>query len=320
MTAILVLLCLAIAGRELYLAFERRRPSSAPEIADIRTQLSALKHTRDDLTRLRTDVDRLTDGHTTHDQALQDTDARIRSLIAQINDRMLPEVTARLTEQRETVDQLAGEVARLRGHLVTRLDQAVAASLGADPVDTVAGTLTPSRPDLADAYERFAHHLGLRVELRTPLDDGTRYYLSGRSPRALERDFFDLLHTLRTTPFDRHALQAADKTSPGQHDGRQTARDGNREPLEAAADDRRSPKPSLQAARDMLTCLGSLEPGGMQLGPLVVVRDRDGLLCGVLSLAELRQGTVVDTLHDLPTAAAQLRQLPQGRSCHLPTP
>ncbi|MBX6767877.1 MAG: hypothetical protein IRY90_12125, partial [Actinomadura rubrobrunea] len=140
MTAILVLLCLAIAGRELYLAFERRRPVCAPELDDIRTQLAALKHTRDELDRLRSeqraDLQRLTDGHAAHDQALQRTDARIRSILTQINERMLPEVTARLTEQREAVDRLSDEVARLRGHLAARLDQAVAASLGADPVDT----------------------------------------------------------------------------------------------------------------------------------------------------------------------------------------
>ncbi|GAA4137907.1 hypothetical protein [Actinomadura keratinilytica] len=296
MTAILVLLCLAIAGLELYLAFERRRPSSAPELADIRTRLSALKHTRDDLTRLRTDLDRLADGHAAHDQALQDADARIRSLVAQINERVLPEVTARLTEQRETVDRLADEVARLRGHLVARLDQAVAASLGADPVDTVAGTVTPSPPDLADTYERFARHLGLGVELRSPLDDGTRYHLSGRSPRALERDFFDLLNTLRDETAQRRG------TDRGADEGPHALR------------------PLLETARQMLACLGSLDSGGVQLGPLVVVRDRDGLLCGVLSLAELRHGTVVDMLHDLPEAAAQLRRLPQGRFCRLPVP
>ncbi|GLZ13662.1 hypothetical protein Acsp04_38970 [Actinomadura sp. NBRC 104425] len=297
MTAILVLLCLAIAGLELYLAFERRRPSSAPELADIRTRLSALGRTRDDLTRLRTDLDRLADGHASHDRALQDADARIRSLIAQINERVLPEVTARLTEQRETVDRLAGEVARLRGHLVARLDQAVAASLGADPVDTVAGTVIPSLPDLADTYERFARHLGLGVELRSPLDDGARYYLSGRSPRALERDFFDLLNTLRDEAARRH----------GRDHG---AEDESPHALE----------PLLETARRLLACLGSAESGGVQLGPLVVVRDRDGLLCGVLSLAELRHGMVVDTLHDLPEAAAQLRKLPQGRFCRLPAP
>ncbi|MVZ99243.1 hypothetical protein F8568_002335 [Actinomadura sp. LD22] len=53
MKVILVLLCLAIAGRELYLAFDRRRRAGAPEIADIRTQLTALKGTRDELERFR---------------------------------------------------------------------------------------------------------------------------------------------------------------------------------------------------------------------------------------------------------------------------
>ncbi|GLW64444.1 hypothetical protein Arub01_26880 [Actinomadura rubrobrunea] len=353
MTAILVLLCLAIAGRELYLAFERRRPVCAPELDDIRTQVAALKDTRDALDRLRSEqraeVQRLTEGHAAHDHALQRTDARIRSILTQINERMLPEVTARLTEQREAVDRLSDEVARLRGHLAARLDQAVAASLGADPVDTVAGTLTAtgtaSRADLAKVYEHFAETLGLDIELETPLKDGTRYYLCGRSPRDLEREFFDLLHVLGAdappapaaappqdggphvfaaalsaqAPAQSHSVDGDAPANALQEHSQQAPADSAAALNSASPDTTAQPASSVVgAAKELLACLGSFETGCAQLGPLVVVRTQDDITCGVLALAQLRRGDVVDVLHDPVAAAARLRDLPPGRFRRLP--
>ncbi|MFI0374294.1 hypothetical protein ACH35V_41100 [Actinomadura sp. 1N219] len=296
MTVVLVLLCLAIAGRELYLAFERKRIPGAPEIADIRTQLRALKGTRDELESLRASqreqLDRLTREQDRDREALGAADARIRSLIAQINDRMVPDVNDKLSRQREalatqdealtrqdealtrqnaTVDALAAEVAGLRANLARRLDQAVAASLGAEPLDVVGGVLrvapASTRALLTLPYERFAEDHGLRVELT----DADRYYLSGRSPRALESDFIDLVRALRAG--------------------------------------------SEEAARmeDVLDVLGSADRGAAQIGPLLVVRAPEALVCGVLPLAELLRPETARLLDDPSSAARRLRNLPETR-------
>ncbi|MCP9952474.1 hypothetical protein [Actinomadura madurae] len=288
MTVILVLLCLAIAGRELYLAFERRRTPGAPEIADIRTQLRALKGTRDELETFRASqqdrLDRLTADQDRDREALAETDARIRSLITQINDRLVPDVSDRLKrqreaadEQREAVDRLSTEVAGLRAHLVGRLDGAVAASLGADPADLVAGALTVvpagARPALTGPYERFAEHHGLRVELT----DRDRYYLSGRSPRGLESDFLDLVAAIREN--------------------------------------------CTETTGKALTLLGALrdtDRGGALVGPLVIVRTPESLVCGVLPLAELLRPEAARLLDDPAGTAARLRRLPRGRFCEAP--
>lgn len=283
MKVVLVLLCLAIAGRELYLAFERRRSPGAPEIADIRTQLRALKRTRDELDDLRAaqreGLDRLTREQDRDREALGAADARIRSLIAQINERMVPEVNDRLSRQRnaadrqrEAVDRLSGEVAGLRAHLARRLDEAVAASLGAEPADLVGGLLTvrpeAAREPLTGLYEQFAAHHGLRVELA----DGDRYYLSGRSPRALENDFIALVRALRGA--------CAETTSE---------------------------------ARALLDGLRDADGGGATVGPLLVVRTPESLVCGVLPLAELLRPESAGLLDDPPAAARRLRRLDERR-------
>ncbi|GAA1818227.1 hypothetical protein [Actinomadura chokoriensis] len=289
MTVVLVLLCLAIAGRELYLAFERRHSPGAPEIADIRTQLRALKDTRDELEGFRASqrerLDRLAAEQDRDREALAAADARIRSLITQINDRVLPDVGGRLkqqreaaAEQRDALDRLAAEVAALRAHLAGRLDQAVAASLGAEPAEMVAGSLTAdpaaARGPLTGPYERFAEHHGLRVELA----DRDRYYLSGRSPRALESDFIELVAALRA-------------------DCRETT----------------------GAARTLLGALRDVDRGGAQIGPLLIVRTPESLVCGVLPLAELRH-PAADLLADPPEAARRLHRLPEPRLYEAPPP
>ncbi|MEU9017358.1 hypothetical protein [Actinomadura sp. NPDC048394] len=285
MKVILVLLCLAIAGRELYLAFDRRRRAGAPEIADIRTQLTALKDTRDELEHFRSAqrerLERLTAERTAElaplaagqdrlAESLRETDDRIGSLVAQINDRMVPEVNERLNTQKAALERLTADVAALRAHLVARLDQAVAASLGAEPADLVAASLTAvpaaARAALAGPFERFLERYGLWCELA----DGDRYYLSGRSPRGLERDFLELL----------------------------TARAASGAPAEAEA---------------LLTALRGTARATAQVGPLLVVRTPEELLCGVLPLAELRLPETAALLDDPSRASARLRRLPAAR-------
>lgn len=287
MTVILVLLCLAIAGRELWLAFERGRTPGAPEIADIRTQLRALKGTRDELEEFRASqrerIDRLAADQESDRAAFGEADARIRSLVTQINDRLVPDVSGRLKEQREAAEEqraavegLAAEMAVLRGHLARRLDQAAAASLGADPADLVTGSLAvvpaEARPALAGPFERFAEHHGLRVELT----DGDRYYLSGRSPRGLELAFIDLVTALR-----EHCVES---TGP---------------------------------ARALLGALRDVDRGGAQIGPLLMAWTSESLVCGVLPLAELRRPDAAGLLGDPDAAARRLHRLPEGRFCDL---
>lgn len=288
MKVILVLLCLAIAGRELYLAFDRRRRAGAPEIADIRTQLTALKDTRDELEHFRSAqrerLERLTAeraaelaplaaGQDRLAESLRETDGRIGSLVAQINDRMVPEVNERLNRQKADLERLAADVAALRAHLVARLDQAVAASLGAEPADLVAASLTAApdtaRAALAGPFERFLERYGLWCELA----DGDRLYLSGRSPRGLERDFIELLAALRPGP-------------------------GGAATAEAAA---------------LLDALRGAARAAAQVGPLLIVRASGDLLCGVLPLAELRLPETAGLLDDPSRAAARLRRLPAAR-------
>ncbi|KAB2371667.1 hypothetical protein [Actinomadura montaniterrae] len=285
MKVILVLLCLAIAGRELYLAFDRRRRAGPPEIADIRTQLTALKDTRDELEHFRSAqrerLERLTAERTAElaplaagqdrlAESLRETDDRIGSLVAQINDRMVPEVNERLNTQKAALERLTADVAALRAHLVARLDQAVAASLGAEPADLVAASLTAvpaaARAALAGPFERFLERYGLWCELA----DGDRYYLSGRSPRGLERDFLELL----------------------------TARGASGAPAEAEA---------------LLTALRGTARATAQVGPLLIVRTPEELLCGVLPLAELRLPETAALLDDPSRASARLRRLPAAR-------
>ncbi|MFB4320070.1 hypothetical protein [Actinomadura sp. 21ATH] len=278
MTWILFLLCLAIAGRELYLAFDRRRP--APELTRLRLHLEDVRRELDRFrSAQRERNDRLASAQDDHAGALSEADARIRSLIAQINDRMLPEVNTRLTRQRETIDRLTTEVTGLRDHLVRRMDHAAAVSLGADPADTVtgalggrAGDLDPA-DDLRHAYELFTGRYGMRIELTAPAAHTMRYYLSGRSPRGLERDFIDLLHRLRTPCEDQ----------------------------------------DLDSAEVLLNALLRTEQAAAQIGPLLLARTPTALLCGVLPLAELRKTETTPLVAAPATAATRLSRLPHPR-------
>ncbi|GAA1575860.1 hypothetical protein GCM10009678_68290 [Actinomadura kijaniata] len=241
MTVILVVLCLVVVGLELYLGFGGRwRTADAP----------------DEAARL---------------------DERVDSLVAQINERMVPEVNRRLAGHREAIARLEAELAEVRAHLAGRLAQAAAESLGADPVDVVTGTVAGGA-EVERAYRRFAGNLGLRVELAVPEDGRTRFFLSGRSPRALERDFFELVRALRNGP-------------------------------EAGPD--AGPDAGCADARALLAALRTAESGGARLGPLVLVRTPGSLACGVLTLAELRRHG-----GDEP-GPERLRGLPDGRYCEV---
>ncbi|WP_018654005.1 hypothetical protein [Actinomadura flavalba] len=265
MTWILVVLCLTIAGLELYMAFDRRRGPAGSELADLRHRVAA---NAEDVAQVR--------------KAQEETGARVGSVIAQINDRLLPDVNERLSRQGAALDRATGELVALRDHLARRLDAAVAASLGAPPTDTVAGGVaaTDARPALTEAFERLALRYGLHAELTIPGEDPEtgwrlRCYLTGRSPRALETDFLELLGALN---------------DPG---------DGN--PI-----------------RDLLDGLRTAGPGAAQLGPLLVARTPEEYVVGVLPLAELRRSDATALLDDPKDAAARLHRLPPARFRDLP--
>ncbi|ACZ00253.1 hypothetical protein [Thermomonospora curvata] len=315
-TVVLILLCLAIAGRELYLAFDRKRTPeeqiTAAELAALQARLSELESELqaasatgpppapalqaakpDDAAEsasraaLQNRLDDIEPRLTRQEEGLRVADTRIRSLIEQINDRVLPEINERLAEQRDTTDRLAAEVARLRRQMRRRLEEAARASLGGDPVDVVRGLLggkvpASARVALTEAYERCAAAHGLQVELADSSGDKTpwhtRYYLSGTSPRELERDFLKAMGALRG----------------------------------GAGPDR------LGELQPLLSELCRLEEGLVQIGPLLIVRASGTLLCGVRPLVEsLHRDPSSAAVKDLQTLAGRLLELPATRRCDL---
>ncbi|POM26503.1 hypothetical protein BTM25_09040 [Actinomadura rubteroloni] len=262
MTVILALLCLAIAGRELYLAFDRKqaRGPAGPEVAELGRRLTLATEEIAELRRFHAD------------------DLNGRAAVRAGDE-------ARLVVAEQRLDVLADEIAGVREHLARRLDLAVAASLGADAPDTVAGALAsgdgPARPALTRAFDRLALRHGLRAELTLPPVDAAgdgvwhvRSYLTGRSPRALEAEFIELLGT----------LNAADAQDP---------------------------------VHDLLALLRDAGPGGAQIGPFLVARTAEEFVAGVLPLAELSRDDA-DPLADPKDAAARLHRLPAARFRDLP--
>ncbi|TNY37897.1 hypothetical protein [Thermomonospora catenispora] len=288
-TVTLILLCLAIAGRELYLAFDRKRPAPDPaaaaEIAALRDRVAELEAAvrRPAPAPVPADVEPVERRLAEAEAALRDADARIAALLEQVNERLVPEVNHRLAEQRDLTDRLAADVARLRRQVRRRLEEAVIASLGGDRVDVVPGLVGGAVPAerrgaLADAYEGCAAAFGLQVELAEPGGDKrwhARYFLSGVGPRELERDFLGLLRELREG-----------------------------EPR--------------RAVRALLTGLHGVPEGVAQIGPLHVVRLPQVLLCGVPPLADLlRRRRPAAVVGDPRALADRLRALPQTRWCDL---
>jgi hypothetical protein len=73
----------------------------------------------------------------------------------------------------------------------------------------------------------------------------------------------------------------------------------------------------LEAAQSLLGRLVGVDVGGAQVGPLVVVRTPEALVCGVLALAELRKDVNATPLAEPIAVAERLRRLPEGRFCDL---
>ncbi|MDX6740089.1 hypothetical protein [Actinocorallia sp. A-T 12471] len=149
-----------------------------------------------------------------------------------------------------------GEATTLRGGLV-----------GAQPL---------SHELLSKAYENLVDALDLRVRMQVPAGESpwhTQYYLAGKNPARLRRDFVALLDGLRGT-----------------------AADPRRDALHALALE-------LQAADEAFA----------QIGPFVMVHVQESLLCGVLTVAEARRFDIDRFLGDPSSAVSGLRLLPEQR-------
>ncbi|MFC9976297.1 hypothetical protein ACFVH6_35930 [Spirillospora sp. NPDC127200] len=278
-TVVLVLLCLAIAGRELYLASDKRLPRAQEEIRELRAQLADLAKRHEAL------------------QAEVGAPAIEAARPGPPPDGVLDEVEA----LGGRVDRLEEELAALTGEFTgLELDRdaqrALARSLDAAEQDVaelqremldrlarqegvVPGLLLSEEGEaealLADAYERCASEYGLRVRVRDQRTAqaanggywGTAFQMSGRRADALAEELFAYVRGLYD-PQDPSALAA------------------------------------------LLTELANLRGGGIvRMGPFTVVRTPNELLCGLLpDSAEPAEPWEL---------AARLRDLPEDMQCDL---
>jgi hypothetical protein len=198
-------------------------------------------------------------------------------------------LSARVDVAVESLERVVGEVLR---HTVGQLDEAVARTLGGLPsvLDadsrTVRGVVCGAAPGPHDplirAYERCARDTGLRIRFQVPgaaQPWHARYYLAGKDPRELERDFLTLLDGVCSTA-----------VTPGQ-----------------------------TALQGLLRTLGDLPAGFAQIGPMVAARVPDALLCGVLTLAETRGFDAEALVGQPAAVTGRLRDLPAERVRDLTT-
>jgi hypothetical protein len=192
----------------------------------------------------------------------------------------------RLSQTFQAVD---GVVADLLQHTLDQLDRAAIETLGerAPEIQTVRGAVACGTGDLQGAlvqiFEQCARHHDLEQRFKVSMG-GTRpqvlYYLSGRNPRWLRQRFGEVLESLRS-----------DMASPGE---------------DPAEDDE-------AALRNLLLAVNATAEGFAQLGPLVIVRTPEALLCGVLTLAECRDFDTTVLAGDPAASAVRLRTLPEHR-------
>lgn len=278
-TVILVLLCLAIAGRELYLASDKRLPRAQAELRQLRRQLDDLAR---DHQALRTVVDEATEpagipipppqAEEPPAEVLQRLDSvtgRVERLEKQFGDISEELAGADLDRDAQhalarSLDAVEQDVLELHREMLDRLDR---------EEGVVTGVLLSEEGEgealLAEAYEKCAAECGLRVRIRdqrsaqaTGTYWGTVYHMSGRRPDVLAEDLFSYVRGLYD-PQDASAVNA------------------------------------------LLTELASLRGGGVaQFGPFVAVSTQSALLCGVLPDDETAPPTepwqLVDHIRELP--------------------
>ncbi|GAA4366381.1 hypothetical protein GCM10023088_12970 [Actinomadura verrucosospora] len=256
-TVILVLLCLAIAGRELYLASDKRLPQAQAELRNLRKQLNELARDHDVLKRV---VDEATEPvgipipppqaegpPSDVAERLETVTGRVERLEKQFGD--LSDELAGLDLDRDshralarTLDAVEQDVQELHREMLDRLDREEGVVTGALLSEEGEGEAL-----LAEAYEQCAAECGLRIRLRDQRSEqatgtywGTVYQMSGRRPDVLAEDLFSYVRGLY-------------------------------DPKDAAA------------VTVLLTELASLRGGGVaRFGSFVAVSTQSAVLCGVL--------------------------------------
>lgn len=280
-TVILVLLCLAIGGRELYLASDKRLPRAQDELRELRNQVAELARRHDAL------------------KAVVDEASEPAGIPIPPPPRQEPEVPP--SDVVDRLDSVGGRVDRLEKQLGDISDELAGLDLDRDAQHALARSLDAVEQDvqelhremldrldreegvvtgvllseegeaealLAEAYERCAAEYGLRVRVRdqrsaqaTGTYWGTVYQLSGRRPEVLAEDLFSYVRGLYD-PRDSSALNA------------------------------------------LLTELAALRGGGVaRFGPFTAVSTQSALVCGVLpdrDLPPAEPWQLVDQLRELP--------------------
>ncbi|TNY37324.1 hypothetical protein [Thermomonospora catenispora] len=277
-TWIWILLCLAIAGRELYLAFDRRLPQAQEEIRRLRARVDELERQSVTAPASPRGPEEPPPGPQADPQAdpqagpagspagppAEGTPPRpsrakataaaaVSAALIRRLEGELAETTARLTALEEQIqaaraaeaaraaalDDLEGTVTVLHREMIERLERAD---------DTARGLLyaeeAAAEPLLTAAYEHCAAEMGLRIRVKEPAPGSpwwTGYLLSGADPEEIAP-----------------RLVAQARQLPD------------------------SPRPSPLAG--LLTELAALEGAGVaRIGAFAAVRIADALLCGFVT-------------------------------------
>lgn len=273
-TVVLILLCLAIAGRELYLAFDRRLPQAQAEIRELRGRVEELTRLLEQAppeTAQEDEPAESAEPAAPADEAEQAPEpgpltrqappapaaasaaAAVSTALIRRLERELGEVTARLAALEQQV-AAARSAEAARADALDELEQAVA-TLYREMIERleregglVRGRLSAAEealePVLTTAYERCVREIGLRVRAKESTGTSpwrTGYLLTGREPAG--------------EVAARLAAQA--RALPG---------DETSAPLHA-----------------LLTELSRLQgTGAAQIGAFTAVRVHDALICGLL--------------------------------------
>ncbi|WP_344906379.1 hypothetical protein [Actinomadura meridiana] len=271
-TVILVLLCLAIGGRELYLASDKRLPRAQAELRELRGQVAELARRHEALAAV---VDEATEPagipipppqqEAPPSEVLERLDSvtgRVERLEKQFGDISEELAGADLDREAQhalarSLDAVERDVLELNREMLDRLDR---------EEGVVTGVLLSEEGEaealLTDVYERCAGEYGLRVRVRDQRSDvgGTVYHLSGRRAEVLAEDLF------------AHAREMYDPGDPS-------------------------------ALGALFVELAALRGGGVaQFGPFAVAVTQGALVCGVLPDGAPPEAPrrIVELVHGLP--------------------
>lgn len=279
-TVILLLICLAIGARELYLASDKRLPRAQAELRDLRAQVADLSK---QVGTLDTKV-REKGGIPIPQPPAPGTPAEVLDQVETIADRVdrlereLNRVSAELDGvelDRESQHALSRSMDSVE-HVVSELHREMLDRLSHEEGAVVGLLLSEegeSEPLLSDAYERCVSEYGLRVRIRDRYPAqaanggywGTEYHLSGRRADALAEELFTYVRGLYD-PQDPSALTA------------------------------------------LMSELAHLRGGGVtRIGAFTAVRTPNALICGLLPEGDREPWEL----------AAQLRELPEEQQCDL---